>query len=148
MSTERIIVHSSIAGKFQEKLQNHVDRLYGTAENLPVIITAASARRNRALIEDAVSHGATILNDETVSSKDTKLEPETKMRPTILANIGKEMKLYATFGIPLIHGWLPAPHEEAFRAFNRSAQSFDAAQTLPFAEPELEHKLNTEGYLI
>ncbi|KAF2719588.1 hypothetical protein K431DRAFT_213494, partial [Polychaeton citri CBS 116435] len=57
----------------------------------------------------------------------------------------QEMKLYATFGIPLIHGWLPAPHEAVFKAFDRSAPTYDAAQTLPFAEPELEHKLNTEG---
>lgn len=93
MSTERIVVHASIADKFGAKLKEQVTRLFGTAETTPVLITAASARRNRALVEDAISHGAVIMNEAEDKNK-TTLEPETKMRPTILAGVNKDMKLY------------------------------------------------------
>lgn len=52
-----------------------------------------------------------------------------------------EMKLYATFSIPLIHGWLPAKSDPAYDAFERQAASYEDAQNLLFREEELEAKL-------
>lgn len=57
----------------------------------------------------------------------------------------REMKLYSTFLIPLIHGWLPQPGEAVFLALSRSAQSYEDAQNLMFREEELEDKLQREG---
>lgn len=57
----------------------------------------------------------------------------------------KEMRLYSTFSIPLIHGWVPSQDNPAYAAFERSAQTFEDAQNIQFLEFELEDKLRAEG---
>lgn len=54
----------------------------------------------------------------------------------------KEMALYSTFAIPLIHGWLPYTEEAAYGALKRHAASYEDAQKLLFREEELEEKLS------
>lgn len=54
-----------------------------------------------------------------------------------------EMGLYATFKIPLIHGWLPSTNDPAYSALERQAPSYEDAQNLLFREEELEHKLSS-----
>ncbi len=54
----------------------------------------------------------------------------------------KEMALYATFSIPLFHGWLPPKDEPAYSSFERQAASYEDAQNLLFREEELEEKLS------
>jgi hypothetical protein len=57
----------------------------------------------------------------------------------------REMRLYSTFSIPLIHGWVPSQDTSAYAAFERCAQSFEDAQNIQFVEFELEDKLRAEG---
>ncbi|QSZ34515.1 hypothetical protein DSL72_006109 [Monilinia vaccinii-corymbosi] len=57
----------------------------------------------------------------------------------------REMKLYGTFSVPLIHGWLPEEESPAYMALKRSARSYEDAQNLMFHEEVLEDKLATEG---
>jgi hypothetical protein len=57
----------------------------------------------------------------------------------------REMKLYSTFSIPLIHGWLPDRDSPEYGALKRSANSYEDAQNLMFREEELEDKLAREG---
>ncbi|TAQ84006.1 hypothetical protein B7494_g7674 [Chlorociboria aeruginascens] len=57
----------------------------------------------------------------------------------------REMKLYSTFSVPLIHGWLPPKDSPAYIALFRSAKSYEDAQNLMFREEELEDKLQREG---
>ncbi|KAL2066759.1 hypothetical protein VTL71DRAFT_2831 [Oculimacula yallundae] len=57
----------------------------------------------------------------------------------------REMKLYSTFSVPLIHGWLPEPDSPSFAALKRSANSYEDAQNLMFEEADLESKLSREG---
>lgn len=52
-----------------------------------------------------------------------------------------EMSLYATFSIPLIHGWLPPRSEVVYSALERQAASYEDVQNLLFREEELEQKL-------
>jgi hypothetical protein len=56
-----------------------------------------------------------------------------------------DMKLYGSFNVPLVHGWLPEPGSDAAKAFERSAQTYEDAQALQFGEEELEYKLSTSG---
>jgi len=56
-----------------------------------------------------------------------------------------EMQLYSTFAVPLIHGWVPPRNHPAFAALSRSANSYEEAQNLMFAEEELEDKLSHQG---
>jgi hypothetical protein len=57
----------------------------------------------------------------------------------------KEMRLYSTFSIPLIHGWVPQQNTSAYAAFERCAQSFEDAQNIQSLEFELEDKLRADG---
>lgn len=57
----------------------------------------------------------------------------------------REMKLYSTFGVPLIHGWIPPRNHLAFAALRRSAKTYEEAQNLMFREEELEDKLQRHG---
>lgn len=57
----------------------------------------------------------------------------------------KEMRLYSTFDVPLIHGWLPPKGSEAYNAFDRSAKSFEDAQNIQFYEEELDERLRNSG---
>lgn len=57
----------------------------------------------------------------------------------------REMRLYSTFDIPLVHGWIPPSHSTVYEAFDRSAKTFDEALNVQFAQAELEHKLGEDG---
>ncbi|KAI0407052.1 hypothetical protein F4802DRAFT_66054 [Xylaria palmicola] len=54
----------------------------------------------------------------------------------------RDMELYATFRIPLIHGWLPPKDDPVYGALERRASSYDDAQNLLFQEEELENKFS------
>ncbi|KAL7943719.1 hypothetical protein V8C42DRAFT_328256 [Trichoderma barbatum] len=54
-----------------------------------------------------------------------------------------EMGLYATFSIPLIHGWLPQHDDAVCASMERHAASYEDVQNLLFREEELEDKLST-----
>ncbi|KAG9195841.1 ubiquitin carboxyl-terminal hydrolase MINDY-1/2 [Alternaria panax] len=53
----------------------------------------------------------------------------------------QDMKLYRTFNIPLMHGWLPEVGTDAYAAFNRVAPSYETSQFVQFQEEELDAKL-------
>ena len=57
----------------------------------------------------------------------------------------KEMRLYSTFNVPLIHGWTAPPDTPAYEAFVRSAQTFEDAQNIQFAASELEDQWRSGG---
>lgn len=57
----------------------------------------------------------------------------------------RELNLYSTFNIPLIHGWLPTPGSRAHTAFDRVAKTYEEAQNMQFHEEELEEKLRRTG---
>ncbi|KAL8964975.1 MAG: hypothetical protein Q9183_004103, partial [Haloplaca sp. 2 TL-2023] len=55
------------------------------------------------------------------------------------------MRLYSTFAVSLIHGWLPRKNHPVCAAFDRTAKTYEDAQSLLFAEEELESKLQHQG---
>ncbi|KAF2404205.1 hypothetical protein EJ06DRAFT_526296 [Trichodelitschia bisporula] len=57
----------------------------------------------------------------------------------------REMRLYSTFNVPLMHGWLPPRDSAEYAAFERSAKTYEDAQNIQFHEEELEVKLSTTG---
>lgn len=59
----------------------------------------------------------------------------------------KEMALYATFSIPLIHGWVPSKDDAVYDSFVRQAVSYEDAQNLLFREEELEDKLSNSHHV-
>ncbi|KAI9704663.1 MAG: hypothetical protein M1820_005411 [Bogoriella megaspora] len=57
----------------------------------------------------------------------------------------REMRLYGTFAVPLLHGWLPPVDSTALPALRRSARTYEDAQNLQFREEELEEKLRVSS---
>lgn len=55
----------------------------------------------------------------------------------------RDMKLYRTFNLPLMHGWLPEPGSDAYRAFDRIAKTYETSQYVQFQEEELDAKLQS-----
>lgn len=69
---------------------------------------------------------------------------------SFLANLGTfeqtaEMKLYSTFSIPLIHGWIPQRQSPSFLIFARTAPTYEEAASVLSREDELELKMNVTG---
>jgi ubiquitin carboxyl-terminal hydrolase MINDY-1/2 len=56
-----------------------------------------------------------------------------------------DIKLYGSFNVPLLHGWIPDTGSDAEQAFSRSAQTYEDAQAIQFNEEELEYKLTRDG---
>ena len=56
-----------------------------------------------------------------------------------------EMRLYSTFSIPLIHGWIPSKTHPAYTTLKRTAETYKDAQNMISREEELEEKLQRQG---
>ncbi|QPC72190.1 hypothetical protein HYE68_002942 [Fusarium pseudograminearum] len=93
MSTERILVHEAVAEDFLELLKSKVQKLYGSVQDTPIVITEASATRNRRLIEDAISRGAEKV-DLALMDGECEAVP-TRMQPVILRGVDKTMQIYS-----------------------------------------------------
>lgn len=72
---------------------------------------------------------------------DSSDPPATRPFPLGCFEETREMRLYSTFAIPLIHGWLAEKHDAALAAFERSANTYEDAQNIQFREEEIEQKL-------
>ncbi|CAI7600314.1 unnamed protein product [Penicillium glandicola] len=52
-----------------------------------------------------------------------------------------DVRLYSTFGIPLIHGWLASWSSPTHTAMSRTAQYYEDIQMLPFRRQEFEERV-------
>ncbi|EFY86960.1 aldehyde dehydrogenase, putative [Metarhizium acridum CQMa 102] len=116
MSTERILVHASVVRDFEPILKRTINDIFGSTLATPTLVTSASAARNRALVQDAISKGATSLD---ICSADLGEMVETKMRPVVLTNVDKSMELYGgeSFG-PSVSLYSFDSEEEAIELAN------------------------------
>ncbi|KAI0198376.1 Aldehyde/histidinol dehydrogenase [Astrocystis sublimbata] len=89
MSTERIIVHSKVSGAFQTKFKAAVEKMFPEAQ---VHINTAGVEKNKKLVQDAASKGATILTGDFNAQESSS----TRMRPIVVANVTPEMDIYKT----------------------------------------------------
>lgn len=90
-------------------------------------------------------HTGMTVNPRFVEAEDTITSPPRAHPGTF--EMTKEMRLYSTFDIPLIHGWIPSPTDSAKGAFERQkvAQTYEDAQNMQFHAEELEAKFHSEG---
>ncbi|KAM0552437.1 hypothetical protein ACHAPJ_007998 [Fusarium lateritium] len=91
MSTERILVHKSIRDCFEAKLKEAVQLFFPSASDIPTLISAAAVARNKALVKDALSKGATILCGEVDATESRK----TRLRPCVVSGVKPDMDIYA-----------------------------------------------------
>jgi acyl-CoA reductase-like NAD-dependent aldehyde dehydrogenase len=91
MSTERILVQSSILPAFREALQKTISAIF-PASNAGVTVMAAAVEKNKGLIADAVSKGAKVIHGDPNIEESTK----TRMAPIVVEGVKKDMDLYYT----------------------------------------------------
>lgn len=53
----------------------------------------------------------------------------------------EDIRLYGTFGVPLVHGWVAAPSTDADAALARVGQYHEDIQLLPFRKQDLEDRV-------
>lgn len=92
MSTEKILVHKAVRAEFEEKLAVAVAKLFPVEKGAPVLINAVAVERNKKLVKDAVSRGASVLHGNV----DLQETSQTRLRPVVVHNVTPEMDLYKT----------------------------------------------------
>lgn len=124
MSTERIVVQRSVADKFRKVLAQTAEKVYGKDSKVPILVTPAAVERNRKLVADAVSKGATILFGDPNAIESCN----AGMRPIIVDNVRKGMDLYETesFG-PTVSLIVVDGDEEAIAVANDTEYGLSSA---------------------
>ena len=124
MSTERIIVHKNIKAEFEKKLAAAAEQIFPTTGEAPTLIVEAGVQKNKKLVQDAVSKGASVLFGDAQAEGPAK----TSMRPVILNNVTPEMEIYRTesFG-PTVSLVEVDNEEDAIRIANDSDYGLTSA---------------------
>lgn len=91
MSTERILVASSILDKFRPALQEKIGQIF-PAHTPAVLVQSAGVEKNKKLIADAVRKGAKIIHGDHEKDEISK----TRMAPVVVEGTTKEMDLFHT----------------------------------------------------
>ncbi|EAW08366.1 aldehyde dehydrogenase [Aspergillus clavatus NRRL 1] len=92
MSTERIVVQRAVADKFRQLLAESSEKLFGKATPAPVLVTSAAVKKNKALVADALSKGASVLFGDANATESS----EHSLRPVVVDNVTKDMDIYST----------------------------------------------------
>lgn len=126
MSTERILVHSSVAAAFQSVLSRVISRTFEGPLKTPRVITAGSAERNRALVAQALSKGSEILHGGSIATLGNGVG--TTMPPVVLTKMTKEMDVYGSesFG-PSVSLFTFDTEDEAVELANDTRYGLSAA---------------------
>ena len=124
MSTERILVHASIADKFSEALKTAMEKIYSKDSAAPILVNAPPVQKNKKLVEQALSKGANILSGD-LNAKELS---DTRMRPIIIDKVTKEMDIYKTesFG-PTVSLIAVDSEEEAIEIANDTEYGLSSA---------------------
>ncbi|KAI9801903.1 MAG: hypothetical protein M1833_002217 [Piccolia ochrophora] len=123
MSTERIVVHASIAKEFATALRATIDEIFGSGD-APILVSAAGKEKTKKLVDSALASGAKLLSDR-MNTEDTS---KTRMRPVVVENVTKDMDLYYTesFG-PSVSLITVQSDEEAVEVANDTEYGLSAA---------------------
>ena len=124
MSTERIVVHSSVAEAFKAELKGTIDAVFSPQGDSTVLINPVGVKKNRRLVSQAVEKGAKILHGDV----DSKESTETRLRPIVVGGVTKDMDLYYTesFG-PTVSFIEVGSEEEAIALANDTDYGLSAA---------------------
>lgn len=91
MSTERILVQSSILPAFREALVKTIPAIFPPSAP-GVTVVAAAIEKNKRLINDATSKGAKVIHGDPSIEESTK----TRMAPIVVEGVKKDMDLFYT----------------------------------------------------
>ena len=124
MSTERILLHHTLATTFPAALRTAITHLFGPQHPAPILVTSAGVTKSQRLLSDAHSKGAKILAGDFNAKEDSN----TRMRPVVVEGVTKEMDLFyeESFGPSVaVFNW--ETEEEALRLANDTEYGLSAA---------------------
>lgn len=124
MSTERILVHESIASEFEKKLGEWIERIFSSGGDAPVLIAAGAVTKNKKLMKDAVDKGAKLVYGDL----DTAESAANRMRPIVVGGVKSDMDVYKqeSFG-PTVSLITFSTDEEALRVANDTEYGLSSA---------------------
>ena len=124
MSTERIIVHSSILSDFSSVFKDAVNTHFGHDAPSPILITSAGVKKNHKLISQALEKGASLQYGDF----NAKESSNTRMRPIVVEGVKKSMDLFyqESFG-PSVSLYVVESEEEAIALANDTEYGLSAA---------------------
>lgn len=126
MSTERIIVHQAVLSQFTELLKAAISDVHGPERTPHTVAQAATIARNRQLVEEAVSKGATVVyggHDEQTDN----IQP-FELPATVVQGVAPVMSLFQTesFG-PTVSLIASESNEQAVAMANDTEYGLTAA---------------------
>ncbi|CAK7215760.1 hypothetical protein SBRCBS47491_002593 [Sporothrix bragantina] len=128
MSTERVIVHKSVQEAFSAKLTATLAAIFGAPSeerSAQVLIRPAAVAKAKALVEDALSKGATLVGPTDIS---TSVNVDGRMRPLVVSNVTREMDLFYTESFaPTVGLFAVDTEEEALALANDTEYGLSAA---------------------
>ncbi|KAF4967233.1 hypothetical protein FZEAL_10558 [Fusarium zealandicum] len=118
MSTERILVHKNVRHEFEKKLSATIEQVFSSERDSPILIASAAVEKNKQLIKDAVSKGASLIH----GNPDLEEASKTRLRPIVISNVTSDMDIYETesFG-PTVSLIEIETEEEAIKISNDTA---------------------------
>lgn len=90
MSTERIIAHKSVRPTLVEKMKEWAETLFPSSGEARVLINDEAVAKNRNLVRDALTKGASVISGDVEISESTN----TRMRPIIIGDAKPGMDIY------------------------------------------------------
>lgn len=91
MSTERIIIHQAVLPHFAELLKAAISEIHGSEGTPHTVAQAGTVARNRQLVEEAVSKGATVIYGGHDANRDN-----IKLPATVVQGVSPDMSLFRT----------------------------------------------------
>ncbi|KAF5559959.1 aldehyde dehydrogenase [Fusarium napiforme] len=124
MSTERILVHKNVKDEFEKKLSATIEQVFSSKADAPILIASAPVEKNKALIKDAISKGASLVH----GNPDVEESSKTRMRPIVVRDVTTEMDIYKSesFG-PTVSLMAIETEEEAIKIANDTEYGLSSA---------------------
>ncbi|KAF5542115.1 aldehyde dehydrogenase [Fusarium mexicanum] len=124
MSTERILVHKNVKDEFEKKLSATIEQIFSSKADAPILVASAPVEKNKALIKDAISKGASLVH----GNPDVEESSKTRMRPIVVRDVTTEMDIYKSesFG-PTVSLMAIETEEEAIKIANDTEYGLSSA---------------------
>lgn len=124
MATERILVHKNIKDEFEKKLSATIEQIFSSKGDAPVLVASAPVDKNKALVRDALSKGASLVH----GNPDLEETSKTRLRPIVIRDVTTEMDIYQTesFG-PTVSLITIETEEEAIKIANDTDYGLSSA---------------------
>lgn len=128
MSTDRILIHASIAPRFLTALKSALSTPPSPSSAPPTIVTTSSQSRVQALIASSLSAGSKVLVDSTPNLGVNAKEKGIFITPTILTDVKEDMPVWQEEAFaPLAACMIINSDEEAVQVANRSGYGLSAS---------------------